>query len=587
MPAPAAPTVNVVTTGTGAQYAATDGRVWLTKGGKFYSAAPDKLDDVYGQLGEGARPATPEEVAARLEEKRHDTLSGKVATVIENVGTGAVSAAAAPARAIALAVGNDADAKDYTGESFFKNLAGAYAHVTSGGDLNKLEEAQDEFTRGVQARRSLYPTLAGASQAAGEIAQVAATGGLSAAPELIAGRSAAKVIGGAAVAGAAENALLSTGQEAGQAVIENRDIDRERIAADGLHAAILGAALGGGGAAIGKGVKAIAKRFIGTGLDEAGAGDRAAERKAGAPGTLEESLAETHANAAKSVDAAGVNPIAREEAATAQAEKAADRAAAADPSDWRKMAKKADALELYTHRDAVLDGATRDASDDLNKVLDRQKPIYDEIDNLTAKRGKVAEHMAADGVDETAALQRAQDDASVFRGRLEEVRAQTSARRAELHIPENAEGAANDALAPKRIKPGDAEKAIRSVDVVLRETERNLAKVDNAADGVIAVDSMRRELYKLYRRTSSLAKTSASFEERTLLEPVRDFLQQEYQRAADSLMDASFVGTKQAAAQSAVNTARVGSINGEMFDLRGFVNQVGSREGAAFGGKVF
>ena len=569
---------------TGGQYVATGGQVWLTKGGKYFRADPAKLDQVYGELGEGTRAATADEVSGRLREKASDNVEGKVATVIENVAIGAVSAAAAPVRGVALLAGQDELAKTLTGESFARDLAGVAALHSKGGNASASAKAANEWDAELQARRSLFPTLSSVSQAAGEIGQVVATGGLSAAPGLVAGRSLPSAALRLGAASGAENAILATGQETGQAALENRAIDRERLAADGLTAAVLGFALGGGGAVAARGASALKARvFRGATADGAGEAARAAERAGGAPGSVEETLDLTRREATAAAEAAGINPVAREAAATAHAEGVAERAAAADPSNWRQLTNDANPHELFIHRDAVLDGATRDAADDLDKILQRQRPIYDEIDNFSAKREKVRDHITADGVDETELLARAQQDTAALRDRLEGMRAQMDSDRAANAMPDRAPGAANDALTPKKFKKTSADQALNRANFVVRQAEKNLAKAESGADGVVAVDSMRRELSRVWRQARASLGQTPGLEDRMLLEPVRDFLREEYQRAADSLMDPTFVGTRQAAAQKAVNTARVGAIDGETFDLKGFVVRTGSDQGEDFG----
>ncbi len=572
----------------GDRYVTTeDGEAWVTKDGQFYSAAPGSLNQTFAELGEGARPATADEVRGRLRQKESDNLAGGVATVVQNVATGALNAAASGARGVAILAGEGDAAKTLTGESFLKDLAGLKA-LKSGGDITDAAKASEEWSSTLQARRSLRPTLSTASQLVGEVGLVAASGGLAAAPGAIASRSLPQAMLRAGAAAGAENAILSTSQEAGAAVLENRAIDRERLAADGFSAAILGAALGGGAAALGRGVRVAKDRLLpGAIMDDAG---RASRESLGIPLAAEEQLAATTRQAADAVEAAGVNPIARAQAAEAEARLIGKKASETDPSNWRELVRDADPNALYIHREAVLDGATRDASDDLNKVLENQRAIENEIDNFSTKREKVAEHLAADGVDETELLGRAQADVGALRARIEEARATVENNRLANAEPERAAGAANDSQgAPtrKKAKRGDADVALNRASFIVSEAERALAKAESGADGVIAIDSMRRELSKSARQTRAQARQTRSLEERVLLEPVRDLLEAEYDRAALSLMDESFVGKTQAVAQSSVNNARVGSIDADRFDLRSFTVQVGSEDGARYGGQVY
>jgi hypothetical protein len=61
--------ITPMTSDSGAKYVATDGQVWLKHRGRFFRVDPARLDEAYGELGEGTRPATAPEVRERLRTK--------------------------------------------------------------------------------------------------------------------------------------------------------------------------------------------------------------------------------------------------------------------------------------------------------------------------------------------------------------------------------------------------------------------------------------------------------------------------------------------------------------------------------------
>jgi hypothetical protein len=529
-------------------------------------------------------PVSAEQVGARDVEIARSTLGEKAKTLGEAALSTAIDIPLAPGRLAARALGADEKKVErFSGRAAVTQGIGDIQDATSGKyDENAAETRRQEYEQVARERAEVNPGTKVAGEVIGSLPW-AAIGPGAAAEGLAAGAASVGTrlaIRGAA--GAAEGALLGESQATEDAYIDNKPLTAEKLMASMGWGALIGGgasfALSGASEAAGALKGRFASRVpVDADLEAAAGGARPAPTRAFADPT-EQRLGEA-------AEAAGANPAARQMAAKREADSMVQEAKRADPSDWRRFTREATPEAQYVHRGKVLDLAANETGDELTKVLERAKPIQDEIDNLALKREKVAAHMAADGVDDTAALATAQGEAAGLRERLGELRAQIGAKRIEVSGEEI--GPAVKGKARAKAKPSSAEQALNELDSVTREGERRLAAAETGADGVVALDWMRREQARVWRTARNSLQRSPGFEARALLEPTTDFLQREYQRTADLLMDANFVGKTQAEAQGAVNRARVGLINGDKFDLRPFVNQVGSEESAAFGGQVY
>lgn len=539
--------------------------------------------------------ATPEEVSRRDVEIARSTLPEKLKTFGESAVAGAVDVPLIPIRmgmrvgqGIARAATGATETPEQLGLTNPDKLTGRAFVEGAVHDYGDQSEGADEAYRRASAeRRGVNPGTATAGQLAGQLPWVfvgpGAAAGEAASGLGIAGRAAVR-----GATGAAEGAAFGESQATDDAYIENKPLTAEKLMASMGWGALIGGAasvgLGAAGEAYGIG-KGAAKRALGreavTDETAAALGQQSRQRAATAA-----AVDPTDARIAEAADSAGLNPAARREAAQQEAQKVVETAKAADPTDWRNFTKTATPEAQYLHRDTVLNAASNETARDLTSVLDRQAPIYNEIDNLQIKRGKIAEHLAADGVDETAVIGRAQQETAELRGRIAALREEVQARQASLAPEVKAGPAPKGARAAAAPKMSGAEKALQQMDVIAADHEARILGSKAGADAVSEFDSLRRELSKVARGTEQVAR-AGGYEANTLMAPVSQFARSEYDRAASALMDEGFVGARQASAQKAVNNARVGSINGERYDLRPFVTQVGSETGAHYGGQVF
>jgi hypothetical protein len=171
-------------------------------------------------------------------------------------------------------------------------------------------------------------------------------------------------------------------------------------------------------------------------------------------------------------------------------------------------------------------------------VLDRQKPIYDQIDDLPVKRDKIVRHLAADKVDETAVIRRAQEETAAIRTRIDEMRAQVRAQQETMQVAGQARP-----VKQGKLKVSGAEKATHQMDTIVRDHEGRMLAAAGGADAVTEFDSMRRELAKVWRTSRGSARSAQDYEARTLMQPVQEFARAVCDRAAQALMDESFVGS--------------------------------------------
>lgn len=652
---------------------------------------------------ENFSPVTAEDVAKRDVEIARSTLPEKAKAFAESAAAGAADVPLIPvrlgmraARAAGAELGTDPD--KLTGRAV---VEGAVHDWAGPSDENEAATADEAYRQAATERRDVNPNTAAAGTLAGTLPWAFA-GPTAAAGELGAGLGLAGRLGVQAGAGALEGAAYGEGQATDDAYIADKPLTAEKLMASMGWGALIGGGaslgLGAAGEAFRSARGAVAREAV---SDEAAAAFGAAKQEA-APSAAAVDL--TDGRIADAAESAGLNPAARREAARQEAQRVVVEAKQADPTDWRRFTKEASPEAQYLHRGTVLDAASDETAKDLTAVLDRQRAIYDEIDNLQIKRDKIAQHLAADGVDETAVIGRAQEEAAALRARIAEQRAQVQARKAELQpapAPAAAEaGDATDALGlansrylknglseqksarlsgayegasksearaiargeraamdtgemlppvnvtefedgtialqdgrhrlqaareaganevlakvsrmdaegniigetlrpvsierraakvgrAKAPKTSGAEKALADMDTIARDHEARLLAAETGDDAIATYDSLRRELARRWRTSRGSGRASQAYEDRALFEMIEPFAQREYKTAADALMDERFVGKSQAAAQKAVNNARVGSINAETYDLRPFVQQVGSEQGADFGGRVY
>ena len=114
------------------------------------------------------------------------------------------------------------------------------------------------------------------------------------------GGAAARAIGSAAGLGA-ESALYGVGAEVSRATLANEALDGEKLAAAGLHGALVGAAMGGGGSLLVSGAKAAASKAAAGLLD---GGTALAERVGGKAATVAREGETLSDKATRLVDAA-------------------------------------------------------------------------------------------------------------------------------------------------------------------------------------------------------------------------------------------------------------------------------------------
>lgn len=554
--------------------------------------------DVGRLLDEDANYQTvsAEDVAKRDVEIAHSSLGEKAKTFAESAAAGAVDVPLIPVR-LGLRAGQSAaqaalggerpkgviDPDKLTGRAFVEGVAHDYGDASKTRDESQQADIDARYREESQARRETNSGTALAGQLAGQL-PYAFAGPSAALGEAASGLGVGARLAAQGVGGALEGAGFGESQATDDAYIENKPLTAEKLMASMGWGALIGGVasvgLGAGSEAYSAGRGAL-KRAV----SREAVSDEAAAAFTKRP-TTAAAADPTDARIASAADSAGANPAARREAAQQEARKVVETAKAADPTDWRNFTKQATPEAQYLHRETVLNAASNETAQDLTNVLDRQRPIYDEIDDLQAKRSKIAEHLAADNVDETAVIGRAQQETADLRSRIAAMREDVQARQAAL-APETPSGplpkGKRGAAAPKM---SSAEKALQEMDVIAADHEGRILGADAGADAVAEFDSMRRQLSRVWR-TARGGNQAGAYEARTLMEPVAEFAKGEYNRAAQTLMDESFVGAKQAAAQKAVNNARVGAINGETFDLRPFVQRVGGDAGADFGGQVY
>jgi hypothetical protein len=562
-----------------------NGQVYTRDGVAFVQDREGKIQKVSAQdvdrlLDEDPNyfPVTAEKVAAQDVKIARSTLSERAKTVAESAASSGVGLAFSPVRlGVRAARGLGADIEPGVEESLTGRaiVESAVANATAPGDEVGQYAAAEEYGRNWREREQTNTgeTVAGSIIGSAPLAL--------AGPAALAGAAGAGASVGTRLAllgagGAVEGALQGETTASDDAYIENKPLTAEKLLAGMGWGAVIGggSALGLGALAEGFGAARGALRGAREVVpDETAAAFNAGKREARTAGAIDP----TDARLADAADSAGANPVARRAAAQQEAAKIVSEAKAIDPSDWRATVRTASPEGVYLNRDQILDAASRETADNISNVIARTGSIYDDLDNLEIKRGKIGANMAADGVDETAVISRAQQEAAALRQRLAETRTAVVAKRAELADPIEA------GAKPVKLKTSNAEKALRDMDVMVRDHQAKLARAATGGDAYADLDSMRRQLSQRMRKAEAGTRGARGYEDQALMDIVAPFAKQEYDGAVALLMDESFAGKTQAAAQRAVNMSRSGAIDGANYSLKPFVTQIGSEAGEAYG----
>lgn len=554
-------------------------------------------------------PVSAEDVASRDVEIARSTLGNRAAAFAENAVAGAVDVPLIPIRAGMRAgyalggVARDLAGKEQltpeeaglaspdrvTGRAAVEQGIGGLAEAT-GSDQQEAGAIVRQYRQDARERRDVLPGTSGLGTVAGQL-PYAFVGPGAALGQAAQGARLGVRLGAQALGGAVEGAAYGESQATDDAYIEDKPLTAEKLIASMGWGSLIGGAAGGGLGALGEGFGAARSR-----LGRSTAREAVSDESAQAFGASQREQAQTaavqggtDARIADAADSAGLNPAARREAARGEAQAIVNEAKAVDPTDWRGFTKNASNEAQYLHRDTVLRAASNETADGLTKVLDNLTPIYNDLDNLQIKRGRIAERLAEDNVDQTAVIGRAQQETAELRARIAAAREQTLALKTELATV----GGDAGPVAPlgkgkgAKSKLSSAEIALNEMDSIARNHETRILQATNGADAIGEYDSLRRELAKVQRKTASAAPALGEYEARSLMGPIKDFAHDEYMRAAANLWDETWVGAKNAAAQKSVNNARVSSIRGERYDLQPFVVRVGDDADTAFGGQRF
>lgn len=581
-----------------------DGQAFLRdRTGKVVTVAADEAGRLLEEDADFL-PISAEDVAQRDVQIARSTLKEQAKTFAESAAAGAMDVPLIPVRAglrtgfaagealvgpLPAGVKPPINPDEVTGRAAVEGLNYGLGGASGETEAEAVQRAT-AYHQAARERAEVNPNVATTGTLAGQLPWAfagPAAGAAKAAQGLgVAGRLAAGVAGGVV-----EGAAYGESQATDDAFINDKPLTAEKLMASMGWGALLGGAAGLGGGLVSEGYGAIKNRVGRSAAREAVSDDVAialggAAKKNARTAAVVDSV---DARIADAADSAGLNPAARRAAAEEEARALVTEAAEMDPTNWREFTQKASPEAQYLHRETVLNAASSETARDLTGVLERQPAIYNEIDNLQVKRGKIAEHLAADGVDESAVIGRAQQETAALKERIGALREEVINRqleltpRAEVTVKPHPtrKGAQIVEQAPVKRAASSAEKALQELETLVTDHESRMLKASAGADAVAEYDSLRRELSKVMRRTQGLRPTA--YEETTLLDMVRPFAFDEYNRAAQNLWDEGFVGKTQARAQKAVNNARVDSIAGERYDLRPFTTQVADEQSKLFG----
>jgi hypothetical protein len=426
----------------------------------------------------------------------------------------------APARALhagyAAATGTKDPTEGASGRKFLEDIAG----IVGG------EPTAQEFSEGMRAGAEEYP---GATTAGRVVGEIAGGGALTKGAGLVGEALGAGRVG-RAVAGATEGAGFGYAQAPEEAYVQDVPLTANQVLASVGLGAILG---GAGGALLGGGKVSRLTHEPPPAVTLRGGPYRApalaedAEAVAGrvlgtepAPG-LGEKLAE----------------LWNEKAAPGYAKAAAARTGG-DESVIRKALRWDDegrsTRAMLRDSDAILQGATRDLTDDVGRTIAATRDVTDEVVRAPLKREHVAANIAEGAAPD--ALERARTFSTSLHADLDEA----------LVAAEEVGGP--DA----RMFTNYGRRSMRH----LEELDAKIAKGD-AADAYMAIDQMRRELLDRYHQVSRAAQGPVVNPFQTdaarLLAPRMEGV---YRRAAEFLADEATWGA-QGAAQKRANQAWV------------------------------
>jgi hypothetical protein len=514
-------------------------------------AVPQELAARY-VYEQGMAPVTADEVELeRQRAKKSGVIGGTVAAVeglalgTADVGYNIATAGARVPAALGYAATGNEDLAEFLEQTSFERVLRGSSYLTGG------LEAENQFLQDQRAQQAEWPTLSALTRGVGQVGGTALSLGGGALPQMVAKAApgvAARLgaAGTAAAVGAVEGA--SWGLLAPFEQPDNTTASREAVLASGLLGAVLG---GVGGAAVPLAQKGGAR------LREV-FGKPATETAEGALGVVDN----LEARVVDDIQKAGPNPVAMHEEALRAGAKAdaelIERAGKLTPETWENIATMPDVAK-YVHRDVALEGATGALRKDFDSVAKGVREVTQELREAPLKRELVAKNLAADFGDDatkqTAAIAAAQKKAAELAESFVEIAPPPVA---------PGRGAANQVgRAPSR--------TIQSIGHTVAELDSTLAKVDNAADAYIAMDTARRQLLKLVpglkNQTTSTAAHLAR-EGQDLLE----FVEGQYRGLADSLFDESVWG-RQGAAQRAVNMGWVDDINESRYALRNLASE--------------
>src|SRR5688572_10044685 len=518
---------------------------------------------------QGFRPASPQSV----EKAKVAAETSAAGEFLKEAGAAGVSTIGAGVRIPAMV----ADLAGVDGASDFvreTSPAGVRAAFAAGwaaiqGDGKAAADQWDDSKRRQVIAEELFPTARMLGRTTGEIGGSLLLGG-PLGGWAGAAKTAAGVAARSALVSGAEGAASAMADEYRESYLENRAVDRERLISNGIIGGALSAAAGG---VLGYGGKKLSDVFEARGAARAArARDVANTERAVAEAAdeldrpaveLEQLMAESEARVAKAVAEAGPNPNAQRAAAEAAAEAEAKNLQAIagaeyNPALWADAAdpKKVSAMQGFIHRKTILEGAATELRQDGDEMLRGTSELTDILREAPLKKAHVAEKLAADGVDETAAIASAQRAQAAF--------GETLANTAAALESEGVGGSKMAKLFGSRLA---------KVNTI---AAKKLAKVDNAADAFIIRDQFRREMYRTFQQVDgALQKGVADPYDRVAAEVLKPIVDAEYHRAANSLFDQSVwksMGEFQRAANG--QDGWVGLIDADKVGLRSFASVI-------------
>lgn len=388
----------------------------------------------------GYEYASEEEVQARTLEREH---GGKNASAfLRGAGRGVIDAATAPVR-LAGTLGAAITGQDnldpfghvLSGSAVMENFAAVASELAGNGNA---EAAGREYREESQAIAQANPNFTTAGYLSGQVGGgLGVAGASSALGKAAASAATSSALGrsvlGMAIEGAAEGAILATGEAGEQAFIRNEKLTGEQI----LGSIGFGSLIGGGiGGALGGGIYGAGAVYRGGKRVADGAGDQL--RSVFGPRAT--ASAETTAEVAEG--ALGVKVSKAEGAQMKDAlEWARDKAedvqvtmTGADPETLKKYGaghwdtEAISGRQAYIDREPIREAAKRDLSKDLLDLTNAAEPVIDEV----RYTGLKLEHIRANINPENAAEQLAEAgrQADALEGMLTPMRKPGSASKA-------------------------------------------------------------------------------------------------------------------------------------------------------------